>query len=74
VLSVKAFITYISHNSDQIAISKNIEMFTSNLTTIQAIKISDKAGEWGKLFDQTMQVSITVQEEMRKFQYHDSSD
>jgi ABC-type multidrug transport system fused ATPase/permease subunit len=55
-------------------ISKNMEMFTSNLTAIQAIKINDKAGEWGKLFDQTMQVSITVQEEMRKFQYHDSSD
>jgi hypothetical protein len=55
-------------------ISQNMEMFTSNLTAIQAIQINDKAGEWGRLFDQTMQVSITVQEEMRKIQYQDYSN
>jgi hypothetical protein len=52
-------------------ISQNPEMFTSNLSAINAIKINDQAGEWGRLFDQTMQVSITVQEEMRRIQEQD---
>lgn len=49
-------------------ITQNPQVSASNLATLEAIKIRDQASEWGQLFSQTVQIAISVQEEMQRLQ------
>jgi hypothetical protein len=49
-------------------IAKHPQMFTTNLTTLTALQLSDKASEYGRVLDQALQVAVGVQEEMRQLQ------
>lgn len=49
-------------------ITKNPQLFTTNLTTLTALHLSDQASEYGRVLDQALQVAVGVQEEMRKLQ------
>ncbi len=51
-------------------IDQNPAIFTSNLASVRALQISDKASEWSHLLNQTLQVAVEVQEEMQRFQNH----
>ncbi|HEY9597012.1 MAG TPA: hypothetical protein V6D33_05030 [Cyanophyceae cyanobacterium] len=49
-------------------IAKHPQLFTTNLTVLTALQVSDRASEYGRLLDQALQVAVGVQEEMRKLQ------
>ncbi|MGQ4649036.1 hypothetical protein [Lyngbya aestuarii] len=49
-------------------ITKHPQLFTTNLTTLTALQVSDQASEYGRVLDQALQVAVGVQEEMRKLQ------
>lgn len=44
----------------------NTEFLTNNLAAIHALQINASADEYGRLLNQSLQISLTVQEEMRK--------
>lgn len=47
-------------------LANNAEILTNNLAAIQALQINTNADEYGRLLNQSLQISLTVQEEMRK--------
>lgn len=49
-------------------IAKNPQLFTTNLTALTALQLSDRASEYGRILDQALQIAVGVQEEMRKLQ------
>lgn len=49
-------------------IAKHPQLFTTNLTVLTALQVSDRASEYGRLLDQALQVAVGVQEEMKKLQ------
>lgn len=49
-------------------IAKHPQLFTTNLTALTALQLSDRASEYGRVLDQALQVAVGVQEEMRKLQ------
>lgn len=49
-------------------IDKNPQLFTTNLTALTALQVSDRANEYGRVLDQALQIAVDVQEEMRKLQ------
>jgi hypothetical protein len=49
-------------------IAKNPQLFTTNLTALTALQVSDQASEYGRVLDQALQIAVGVQEEMRKLQ------
>ncbi len=49
-------------------IQLNAELFASNLETLTAMQVSDRANEYSRLLDEAMQISLGVQAEMRKLQ------
>jgi hypothetical protein len=49
-------------------IAKNPQLFTTNLTVLTALQVSDQASEYGRVLDQALQIAVGVQEEMRKLQ------
>jgi len=49
-------------------IAKHPQLFTSNLTALTALQLSDRASEYGRVLDQALQIAVGVQEEMRKLQ------
>jgi hypothetical protein len=49
-------------------IAKHPQLFTTNLTALTALQLSDKASEYGRVLDQALQIAVGVQEEMRKLQ------
>lgn len=49
-------------------IASNQEMFSSNLTAVKALQVSDRASEHGQLLNEALQIAISVQEEMRQLQ------
>jgi hypothetical protein len=49
-------------------IAKNPQLFTTNLTALTALQLSDQASEYGRVLDQALQIAVGVQEEMRKLQ------
>ncbi|MFB2938085.1 hypothetical protein ACE1B6_22790 [Aerosakkonemataceae cyanobacterium BLCC-F154] len=44
----------------------NAELLTNNLAALQTLQINANADEYGRLINQSWQISLTVQEEMRK--------
>lgn len=44
------------------------ELFVSNLKTLSALQISDRASEQGRLLNEALQVALEVQAEMKKLQ------
>lgn len=46
----------------------NTELFANNLAALIALQVSDRAGEYGRLLNESLQIGLTVQEEMRKLQ------
>jgi hypothetical protein len=49
-------------------IAKHPQLFTTNLTALTALQVSDQASEYGRILDQALQVAVGVQEEMKKLQ------
>ncbi len=49
-------------------IKSNFELFETNLTALTALQVSDQASEHGRLLNETLQIVVDVQEEMRKLQ------
>ena len=49
-------------------IQLNAELFATNLETLTAMQVSDRATEYSRLLDEAMQISLGVQAEMRKLQ------
>ncbi len=49
-------------------IAKNPQLFTTNLTVLTALQVSDQASEYGRVLDQALQIAVGVQEEMRKLE------
>lgn len=49
-------------------ITNHPQLFTSNLTALTALQLSDQANEYGRVLDQALQVAVGVQEEMRRLQ------
>ncbi|HBB32379.1 MAG TPA: hypothetical protein DDZ80_17070 [Cyanobacteria bacterium UBA8803] len=46
-------------------IKLNTELFETNLTTLTALQVSDRASEHGRLLNEALQIVIDVQEEVR---------
>lgn len=49
-------------------IASNQEMFSSNLTAVKALQVSDRASEHGQLLNEALQIALSVQAEMRQLQ------
>jgi hypothetical protein len=49
-------------------IAQHPQLFTTNLTALTALQLSDRASEYGRVLDQALQIAVGVQEEMRKLQ------
>lgn len=49
-------------------IAQHPQLFTTNLTALTALQLSDKASEYGRVLDQALQIAVGVQEEMKKLQ------
>ena len=49
-------------------IAGNPELFATNLRAVQALQVSERASEYGRLLNEALQISVGVQEEMRKLQ------
>jgi hypothetical protein len=47
-------------------LSSNQELFDSNLANLQALQLSSQAGEYAQLLNQSLQIAIDVQTEIRK--------
>ncbi|NET45131.1 hypothetical protein [Okeania sp. SIO2B3] len=42
------------------------EKFSDNISALKAMQISDKANSYGKYFDETMQVAVSIQDELKR--------
>ncbi|MEG5035415.1 hypothetical protein [Microcoleus sp. AT3-D2] len=49
-------------------VDTNSELFANNLRTLNALQISDRASEQGRLLNEALQVAVEVQAEMKKLQ------
>ena len=49
-------------------LENNQELFVNNLTNIQALQVSTQAGEYAQLLNQSLQIALDVQAEIRKLQ------
>lgn len=49
-------------------VATNSELFANNLRTLNALQISDRASEQGRLLNEALQLAIGVQAEMKKLQ------
>lgn len=49
-------------------IAGNPELVATNLTTVQALQVSDRASEYGHLLNEALQIAVDVQAEMRRLQ------
>ncbi|WP_414568489.1 hypothetical protein [Nostoc sp. CCY 9925] len=49
-------------------LANNQELFVNNLTSLQALQVSSQAGEYAQLLNQSLQIAIDVQAEIRKLQ------
>ncbi|MEG5037627.1 MULTISPECIES: hypothetical protein [unclassified Microcoleus] len=49
-------------------VATNSELFTNNLKKLNALQISDRASEQGRLLNEALQVAVGVQAEMKKLQ------
>ncbi|MBE9227806.1 hypothetical protein IQ264_20495 [Phormidium sp. LEGE 05292] len=46
----------------------NSERFAIDLTNLRALKVSEQAGEYGRLLNEALQIGVSVQQEMKKLQ------
>ena len=49
-------------------VDTNSELFANNLKSLNALQISDRASEQGRLLNEALQVAVGVQAEMKKLQ------
>lgn len=49
-------------------IERNPELFANNLNAIEALQVSDKASERGRLLNEALQIALNTQGELRKLQ------
>ncbi|MBN3959584.1 hypothetical protein [Nostoc sp. NMS8] len=49
-------------------LANNQELFVNNLASLQALQVSSQAGEYAQLLNQSLQIAIDVQAEIRKLQ------
>jgi hypothetical protein len=47
-------------------LANNQELFVNNLASLQALQVSSQAGEYAQLLNQSLQIAIDVQAEIRK--------
>ncbi|MEH2317233.1 hypothetical protein [Nostoc sp.] len=47
-------------------LANNQELFVNNLASLQALEVSSQAGEYAQLLNQSLQIAIDVQAEIRK--------
>ncbi|MBD2412775.1 hypothetical protein FACHB389_07090 [Nostoc calcicola FACHB-389] len=47
-------------------LASNQELFVNNLASLQALQVSSQAGEYAQLLNQSLQIAIDVQAEIRK--------
>jgi len=47
-------------------LTTNAELFANNLSALQALQVNTDAGEYKRLLNESLQIGLTVQEEMRK--------
>lgn len=51
----------------------NSERFAIDLTNLRALKVSEQAGEYGRLLNEALQIGVSVQQEMKKLQKRHNS-
>lgn len=49
-------------------LANNQELFVNNLVSLQALQVSNQAGEYAQLLNQSLQIALDVQAEIRKLQ------
>ncbi|MBE9036355.1 hypothetical protein [aff. Roholtiella sp. LEGE 12411] len=49
-------------------LANNQELFVNNLASLQALEVSSQAGEYAQLLNQSLQIALDVQTEIRKLQ------
>ncbi|MEB3826287.1 hypothetical protein [Phormidium sp. CCY1219] len=49
-------------------IQRNPELFANNLNALEALQVSDKASERGRLLNEALQIALNTQGELRKMQ------
>jgi hypothetical protein len=49
-------------------LANNQNLFINNLANLQALEVSSQAGEYGQLLNQSLQIALEVQAEIRKLQ------
>ncbi|BAY17121.1 hypothetical protein NIES21_29550 [Anabaenopsis circularis NIES-21] len=49
-------------------LANNQELFVNNLANLQALQVSTQAGEYAQLLNQSLQIALDVQAEIRKLQ------
>lgn len=49
-------------------LQENEQLFATNLTTLTALQISDRATEHGRLLNEALQIAVGVQEELQRLQ------
>ncbi|MEG4440598.1 hypothetical protein QUB47_01120 [Microcoleus sp. AT9_B5] len=55
-------------------VDTNSELFANNLRTLNALQISDRASEQGRLLNEALQLAIGVQAEMKKLQERNAAN
>jgi hypothetical protein len=46
----------------------NSNLFTNNLATLASMQVSEEATEHGRILNEALQISLDVQEEMKRLQ------
>lgn len=49
-------------------LANNQELLVNNLANLQTLEVSSQAGEYGQLLNQSLQIALDVQAELRKLQ------
>jgi hypothetical protein len=55
-------------------VATNSELFVTNLKTLSALQISDRASQQSRLLNEALQLALGVQAEMKKLQNRDSAN
>ncbi|MEM6404356.1 MAG: hypothetical protein AAF757_29725, partial [Cyanobacteria bacterium P01_D01_bin.116] len=49
-------------------LASNQDLFVNNLANLQALQVSTEAGEYAQLLNQSLQIAVDVQSQIRKLQ------
>ena len=63
---IRALKTERIFRENQQVIKRNPELFANNLTALEAMQMSDRATERGRLLNEALQIALNAQDEMRK--------